>query len=249
MHKLFFLLLLFPFSFFAQVTVKVKSPLNYRIGLPNKWDTVCVLTGNVASYEHVFIATGTLNFGPKAIFELELVNDSTVPLIIANAYWGEPNIQPEWTKEPIMPGKAGKMRFTCHTSLRPDCPINKSSTVQTNFGPMTIHFKGTVLPKHLWIDRNTSVLERDRQVKTSFTVSHKTCGDCPDGFVIDSVLTDAFTEVTFGDSAVCADSSAIFRVTCRPGRKMPQCSRVRVYIRGTVVEHYVFITEKKKKRK
>lgn len=242
------LLFLVPNPFYAQIIVKVNPPLRYRIGSPNNWNTLSDKT-NISSSGSIHIAVGTINAESTPQYEVELYNDSTIPLTILNAYWGEPYIQPEWIGEPIAPGSSGKIRYTIHTRLIPGKTIARSCFVHTNFGPLVIHFNGNVLPKYLQLDSNTSILAPSDWMHTSFRISNKVCDDCPDSFKIDSVRTDAYTEVTFEDTVAYADSVVIFHVNVRSSGKTPQSSAVQVYIHGVTLTHFIYIDDGKRKKR
>lgn len=84
----------------------------------------------------------------KATCEFEFTNIGTVPLIInrVNASCG--CTTPAYTREPVLPGKKGKINVTYSTVRRPG-NFNKRITVYTNAPDTTyvLRIKGTVTPK------------------------------------------------------------------------------------------------------
>lgn len=245
MNRLVLLILIFPFSVLAQISVKMESPLNYQIYSQSKWDSACARTGVLTSFETFTVYMGSLNVDHSPTFHFELQNDSTVPLVLTNVFWGEPCVQPIWSYEPIAPGTSSKLSYVCHTEDRAGYPLHKSSTIQSNFGTKAISFKGNVLPKYMRISNSTSIISKANNFETSFSVSHLSCENCPIMLKVDSVNCDKYTSVTFADSVIATDSSLVFHVNYQPDKEFPQFSRIRVYIQGTMVEHFVFIEEKK----
>lgn len=55
---------------------------------------------------------------------------------------------PEWSKQPIAPGKTGSVTVTYSTINRPG-PFDKTITIKTNTaeGSVILHIKGSVTPK------------------------------------------------------------------------------------------------------
>lgn len=90
--------------------------------------------------------------GPQATYVFEFKNVGKTPLIIneANASCG--CTKPEWPKEPILPGKKGKILVTYNTSGRGNQPFDKSIYIKSNVPtennkPVELHIKGFVMPK------------------------------------------------------------------------------------------------------
>ncbi len=78
----------------------------------------------------------------------EFTNTGKVPVILNNVAPSCGCTTPEWTKEPVLPGKTGKVTATYSTVGRPGV-FNKVLTVYTNGDPETIvlTIKGEVEPK------------------------------------------------------------------------------------------------------
>lgn len=93
---------------------------------------------------------GTLKEGPNADYFFEFTNVGNAPLIIQNASASCGCTTPEWPKEPILPGKKGKIKVSYATQGRVS-PFTKevyiqSNAVNNNMGERyELHIKGTVV--------------------------------------------------------------------------------------------------------
>lgn len=74
---------------------------------------------------------GELNEGPLAEHIFEFTNTGKEPLIIQNASASCGCTTPEWPKEPILPGKTGKITVRYTTQGRPG-PFTKSIFITSN---------------------------------------------------------------------------------------------------------------------
>ncbi len=87
-----------------------------------------------------------------ANFNFNFKNTANVPLVISavNASCG--CTTPEWSKEPVLPGKSGFIKVSYNPLNRPGS-FNKTITVAANIpnGSMVLMIKGEVLPKSLTI--------------------------------------------------------------------------------------------------
>lgn len=96
---------------------------------------------------------GTIPEGPKATYEFQFVNVGKSPLVITNAQASCGCTSPEFPREPILPGKKGKIKVT-YTSEGHPGNFNKSvyltSNAQTNDGNghFELKIKGIVIPKN-----------------------------------------------------------------------------------------------------
>jgi len=90
---------------------------------------------------------GTLKEGPAAEYVFEFVNVGKEPLIIQNANASCGCTTPEWPKEPILPGKTGKITVRYNTQGRPG-PFSKDVFITSNAVSekerFELHIKGTV---------------------------------------------------------------------------------------------------------
>ena len=79
----------------------------------------------------------------RAVFTL--TNNTKVPLIITNVVPSCGCTTPEWTREPIEPGKTGKVTAIYGTKGRPG-PFNKQVTITTDGVPnrFVVRIMGTV---------------------------------------------------------------------------------------------------------
>jgi hypothetical protein len=88
--------------------------------------------------------------GPQAEHIFEFKNTGKEPLIITNASGSCGCTTPEWPKEPILPGKTGKLTVRYNTQGRVG-PFTKEVYIQSNAvvpdggERYTLHIKGTVL--------------------------------------------------------------------------------------------------------
>jgi hypothetical protein len=93
---------------------------------------------------------GTLKEGPVAEHVFEFTNVGKEPLIIQSASASCGCTTPEWPKEPILPGKNGKITVRYNTQGRV-APFTKEIYIQSNaFVPegkerYTLNIKGTVV--------------------------------------------------------------------------------------------------------
>jgi hypothetical protein len=141
MRQLFiFILLTFLFSdSFAQVgySLSVSDTLQYQF------------QADEYAY-NVFI--GSINYGQRPIdYTFYVRNNSDTPLVIKQANWAEPILAPSYSKEPILKGQTGVIKYTLLETRRPG-PFSKSASVETNQGRFHINFIGTNLPPSLYID-------------------------------------------------------------------------------------------------
>jgi hypothetical protein len=94
---------------------------------------------------------GTLKEGPTADYTFEFTNTGNAPLIINKAVASCGCTVPEWPKDPILPGKTGKMKVT-YTTKGHVTPFMKEISIFSNAvnNPKgekvyTLYIKGTVV--------------------------------------------------------------------------------------------------------
>lgn len=95
---------------------------------------------------------GNIPEGPVAEHVFEFKNVGKQPLIITNTSASCGCTMPEWPKEPILPGKKGKITIRYNTEGRGNQPFDKqvfiTSNVPTeNNKPYELRIKGFVTPK------------------------------------------------------------------------------------------------------
>ena len=75
-------------------------------------------------------------------------NEGDAPLIISRIVPACGCTLPEWTKEPIAPGKTGEIKVSYDTKNRPGPIGNKSVSVYSNghTGSIVLYINGTVIP-------------------------------------------------------------------------------------------------------
>lgn len=92
---------------------------------------------------------GSVPEGPSAEHIFEFKNTGKEPLIIQQANASCGCTTPEWPKEPILPGKTGKISVKFNTTGRGGQPFDKtvfiSSNAVTEKERYELHIKGTVV--------------------------------------------------------------------------------------------------------
>lgn len=91
---------------------------------------------------------GSVEEGTQATYEFEFTNTGKAPVVISGVSASCGCTTPYWTKEPILPGKKGKVTASYNSAGRPGV-FNKSVTVVSNAEPSTkiLTIKGVVNPK------------------------------------------------------------------------------------------------------
>jgi len=89
---------------------------------------------------------GTIPQGTPVTYEFKFKNTGKAPLILTNASASCGCTTPEWTKEPIKPGKTGYVKATYNAASPGE--FTKSVTVQSNAKNSTVilYLKGNVKP-------------------------------------------------------------------------------------------------------
>jgi inner membrane protein involved in colicin E2 resistance len=109
---------------------------------------------NVADYPVVEIENngefdfGTINEGDKVEHTFVVKNTGKTDLLIVNAKPSCGCTVPEWTKEPIQPGKTGEVKIVFNSAGKPG-QQSKQINLETNTatGHEVINFKANVTPK------------------------------------------------------------------------------------------------------
>ncbi len=76
---------------------------------------------------------GTIPEGPKATYEFTFTNTGREPIVVSNAQAGCGCTTPEWPKQPIAPGKTGKITVGYNSEGRPG-QFTKDVTVTFSSG-------------------------------------------------------------------------------------------------------------------
>jgi len=105
--------------------------------------------------------------GPVS-YDFVFTNTGSQPLIIQNVRTSCGCTSPEWTKDPVLPGKKGFVRATYNPAGRPG-PFNKSITVISNAenSSVTLFIKGDVIPKPKTIEDEYPILVGDLRLRTN----------------------------------------------------------------------------------
>lgn len=90
---------------------------------------------------------GKIKEGVVAEFEFKFTNTGNQPLILSDVRASCGCTTPQWSKEPIMPGKTGMIKVAYNSLGRPGA-FNKSITITTNIPDETkvLFIKGDVTP-------------------------------------------------------------------------------------------------------
>jgi len=133
MRKLFLALVLISSSIIASAQVTPLAPRNVAPAQtapaqPSQADNPNAPVFKFESTSHDF---GTVPEGPAAVFEYVFTNVGREPLIISDVVKSCGCTTPSWTKEPILPGKTGKIVASFDTKGRVG-NFNKTLTVVSN---------------------------------------------------------------------------------------------------------------------
>ncbi|MDQ3289821.1 MAG: DUF1573 domain-containing protein [Bacteroidota bacterium] len=135
---------------------------------------------------------GNIPEGVQATYEFKFKNTGNQPVVISNVQPSCGCTTPDWTKEPILPGKSGKVKAVYISAGRPGA-FHKSITVTSNASNPTLalFIKGTVVEPgaaktsytpaqkadspRLVINKNShdfGKLELGQKVNASFTIKN-----------------------------------------------------------------------------
>ncbi len=137
MKKLF--LSLAVLSLFAPATF-AQAPQQEKAKAETKPST---LTTDNIDFKSESFDFGTIPEGPSAEHVFLFKNTGKEPIVIQRVQPSCGCTAPDWSKEPIAPGKTGMVKATYGTQGRPG-HFEKTMTVFTNAGVKTVSFKGTV---------------------------------------------------------------------------------------------------------
>lgn len=91
---------------------------------------------------------GKIKEGTQASYAFEFTNTGKAPVVISNVQPSCGCTTPEWSREPIMPGKTGKVTALYNSAGRPG-NFNKTITVVNNgeVSQIILTIQGAVVPK------------------------------------------------------------------------------------------------------
>jgi hypothetical protein len=91
---------------------------------------------------------GKIVEGTQASYSFEFTNTGKAPVVISNVQPSCGCTTPEWTREPIMPGKTGQVTTSYNSAVRPG-NFNKTITVVNNgeVSQIILTIQGSVEPK------------------------------------------------------------------------------------------------------
>ena len=90
---------------------------------------------------------GTIAEGTIATYSFVFTNTGKTPVVISNVKPSCGCTTPDWTREPVMPGKTGKVTASYNSAGRPGI-FNKTVTVMNNgeASQIVLGIQGTVAP-------------------------------------------------------------------------------------------------------
>ena len=86
---------------------------------------------------------GVVPEGPNAEYEFEFKNTGKEPIVIQQVHASCGCTTPSYSKDPVLPGKTGKVKASYSTQGRPNA-FTKTITVMSNVGVKTLTIKGSV---------------------------------------------------------------------------------------------------------
>jgi hypothetical protein len=86
---------------------------------------------------------GTIPEGPSVSTDFEFTNIGKEPIVLSGVQASCGCTTPTWTKEPVMPGKKGKITATYSTQGRPGNFV-KTITINSNVGTKVVKISGNV---------------------------------------------------------------------------------------------------------
>jgi hypothetical protein len=91
---------------------------------------------------------GTITEGTVATYSFEFTNTGNAPVVISNATASCGCTTPDWTREPVMPGKTGRVTAAFNSAGKPGT-FNKTVTVVNNgaVSQITLTIQGSVATK------------------------------------------------------------------------------------------------------
>jgi archaellum component FlaG (FlaF/FlaG flagellin family) len=118
-----------------------------------------LLTGTIASAQQkeasIVVVDGAVHDfgeidekGGPVTYVFKIKNDGEVALVVTKVVASCGCTSPDWTKEPIAPGKTGEIKVTYDPNSRPG-PFTKTVSVYSNgkSGSYILTIKGTVISK------------------------------------------------------------------------------------------------------
>jgi len=103
---------------------------------------------------------GTVPQGKPVTTEFSFKNTGKEPIVIQNVHASCGCTTPEWTKEPVLPGKTGTVKATYNAAAA--APFTKTVTVTSNMGTKMLTIKGVVEAAP-----SSSVPQNNSSVKTN----------------------------------------------------------------------------------
>jgi hypothetical protein len=125
-------------SFFALVVLVFCLGMNSNAQTPT--DTTLVIAFNETIHDY-----GNIQLKGDGSCAFIFTNKGNSPLILSAVTASCGCTVPEWTKEPVLPGKEGTIKVTYNTNIAG--PFTKSVTVTSNAknSPVILVIKGTVV--------------------------------------------------------------------------------------------------------
>lgn len=111
-----------------------------------KTEAVAADPADVMKFKNEVHDFGNVKEGDKAEYEFTFVNKGKKPITIQNVTTTCGCTSPNWSKEPVAPGKKGSVMVSYSTPGRVG-PINRQVTVMTDAGNKVLKISGTVVAK------------------------------------------------------------------------------------------------------
>ncbi len=97
---------------------------------------------NVMKFQEEVHDFGTIPQGKPVSTEFTFKNTGNEPVTLNNVHASCGCTTPEWTKEPVLPGKSGSIKATYNAAAA--APFSKTITVTSNVGTKVLTIKGVV---------------------------------------------------------------------------------------------------------
>ncbi|MDX5348327.1 MAG: DUF1573 domain-containing protein [Hymenobacteraceae bacterium] len=126
----------------------MKKKLSYLVGLSLLLLNLQAFAQGELKFEKDNHDFGNVTEGTQATYEFKFTNTGNQPVIISNVQASCGCTTPEWTKDPVLPGKTGKIKAVYNSAGRPGS-FSKSITVTSNAATPTkvLYIKGMVQNK------------------------------------------------------------------------------------------------------
>jgi len=146
-------------SFAQNASKSVTDQTKLTINAADPSTTVSAQNPDAMKFTSEIHDFGIIPEGPSADYEFTFTNTGKEPIVIQRAQASCGCTTPYYTKDPILPGKTGKIKVAYATQGRPNA-FTKTVTVATNVGTKVLTIKGNVekAPESS-VPQNTSMIK------------------------------------------------------------------------------------------